>query len=229
MVSVSRQLFPGRIVDNPCDGVKIARTTLSDWREPWIVVFDNYDNPSDIPDIIDFFPNSSCGRILITSRSTVSKELGEVIKLDRMEKDEGLELLLHSSEADGTDVAVIEKIFGRLEYLPLAIDLVRAYISKQQLRLEDFESEYERRKRNFMKETPRIWQYQRALPGMKEKFSLNLFTTWELSLELLDADMEHEGKLEDVLTLFAFLHPIGIREGLFSLDIGNSQCTYGDI
>ena len=67
-------------------------------------------------------------------------------------------------------MAVIEKVLTRLEYLPLAIDLVRAYLSKLRLRLEDFESEYEGRKEDFMKETPRIWQYRRALPGMKEKF-----------------------------------------------------------
>ena len=85
-----------------------------------------------------------------------------MIELDRTEKDEGLKLLLHSSQADGTDVAVIEKILARIENLPLVIDQVRAYISKQRLRLEDFESEYERQKENFMKETPRIWQYRRA-------------------------------------------------------------------
>ena len=153
----------------------------------------------------------------------MSKELGEVIELDRMEKDEGLELLLRSSPADSKDVAAAEKILERLEYLPLAIDQVRACTSKQQLNLVDFESGYERRKRSFMKETPRIWQYRRALPGTEEENSLNLLTTWELSFELLDADMDHGGKSGDVLTLFAFLHPVSIREGLFRHDIGENQ------
>ena len=171
-----RYLLPGRIVDDPRGGVGLVTTTLSNWGEPWLLVFDNFD----IPDFIQFFPDSSCGRILITSRSTFSRELGEVIEVERMEKDEGVELLLHSSQVDAKDAAAVEKILSRVEYLPLAIDQVRAYISKQRLCLDAFEEEYERRKRKFMKETPPVWQYRRALPGNSE-MRLSLLTTWELS------------------------------------------------
>ena len=225
MVGVSKQLWPDRIVNNAGEGVKLVRTTLSDWSHRWLLVFDNYDNPSDFANIRHFFPDSIFGCILITSRSGISKELGEAIELDQMEKDEGQKLLLHSSEdgADAKDAAVIEKILSRLEYLPLAIDQVRAYISTRKLRLVDFEIEYERRKRNFMKETPPIWEYRRALPGMAEESSLNLLTTWELSFELLNVGMGDGGKLGDVLTLFAFLHPVSIREGLFRHNIGDGR------
>ena len=223
MVTISKLLFPSRIVDNSHEGAKLVRTTLSDCSDAWLLVFDNYDNLSEIHDLMQFFPDGASGSILITSRSADSKELGEVIELDQMEKDEGLELLLRSSQAKLMDVAVAEKILARLEYLPLAIYQVRAYILKQRLPLVDFESEYERRKLNFMKETPRIWQYRRALPEMKGEMSLNLSTTWELSFELLDVDMEYEGMLRDVLTLFAFLHPVSIREGLFKHDIGDGR------
>ena len=223
MVAISKQLWPDRIVNNAREGVKLVRTTLSDWSDRWLLVFDNYDNPSEFPNISHFFPDSIYGCILITSRSGFSKELGEAIELDQMEKDEGQQLLLHSSQADAKDIGVIEKILSRLEYLPLAIDQVRAYISKQRLPLVDFEREYERRKRNFMKETPPIWQYSRALPGMAEESSLNLLTTWELSFELLDVGMEHDGNLGDVLTLFAFLHQVSIREGLFRHGIGDGR------
>ena len=54
----------------------------------------------------------------------MSKELGT---LHRMETEEGLELLLRSSPTDSTDLAVAEKILARVEYLPLAIDQVRAF------------------------------------------------------------------------------------------------------
>ena len=223
MLSIFRQLLPGQIVENPRESARLVKTTLSNWREPWLLVFDNYDNPLDIPDIIRYFPDDSYGSILIMSRSAVSRELGEVIELDRMEKDEGLELIRQSSQAEGTDMAVIDKILARLEYLPLAIDQVRVYISTQGLRLEDFEWGYERRKRNFMKETPQIWHYRCALPGMEEEISLSLFTSWELSFELLFVEMMHGGKLGDVLTLFAFLHPVNIREGLFRHGIGRAK------
>ena len=105
-------------------------------------VFDNLDNLEDIPDVMQFFPNRSSGCILITSRSASSKDLGDVIEVERMEKDEGLELLLSGPQAVTDDVAA-ERILARLDYLPLAIALVRAYVSKQKLSLVDFEEGYE--------------------------------------------------------------------------------------
>ena len=216
MLSVCRRILPGRVVDIARDGVNLVKITLSDWTNPWLLVFDNLDSLDDFPDIVQFFPNGSCGCILITSRSASSKDLGEVIEVEQMEKDEGLELLLFGLQPVADQVPA-EKILARLDYLPLAIALVRAYISKQKLSLMDFEEGYERRKRNFMAETPRVWQYRRALHG-KPDVPLNLLTTWELSFKLLDDEMD-DGRLGDVLTLFAFLHPVGIREGLFRRDI----------
>ena len=222
MLTVCKHLLPDRMVDNPRDGVDLVRATLSNWSKPWLLVIDNLDNLEDFPDIIKFFPDSRDGHILITSRSGSSRELGEVIEVERMEKNEGMELLLHSSSADAKDTDAVEKILSRVEYLPLAIDQVRAYISKQQLGLVDFEEEYERRKRRFMKETPPVWQYRRTLPGNPET-PLSLLTTWELSFKPLGDDMEYGGKLGDVLTMFGFLHPVSIREGLFSRDIGDAR------
>ena len=68
MLSVCKRLFPARIVDNPRDGVDLVTVTLSEWRNSWLLVFDNLDKFDDIPDIVQFFPDSSRGRILITSR-----------------------------------------------------------------------------------------------------------------------------------------------------------------
>ena len=56
--------------------------------------------------------------------------------------------------------------------------------------------------------------------------SLILWTTWEMSLQLLDVGEEHKQELQDVLTLFAFFHPIGISETLFSgADVATSLMT----
>ena len=200
MLNIRKHLLPGRSVDNARDGVNLVTTTLSDCRKPWLLVFDNFDNLNDIPDIINFFPDSSCGRILITSRSAVLQDLGEVIEVGQMEKDESVELLLHSYRAEGVDVSVVEKILARLEYLPLAIDLVRAYISKQQLCLVDFEEEYDRRKRNFMMDTLVVCFMGRqkglsiCLPHGSCRSNCLMIIWW------------------NVLTLFAFLHPVSIRE-----------------
>lgn len=72
-----------------------------------------------------------------------------------------------------------------------------------------------------MKETPGVWQYRLALPGMQEETSFNPLSTWEVSFKLL-GDI-HSGKLGDVLTLFGVLHTASIREQLFRHDIGDSD------
>ena len=107
---------------------------------------------------------------------------GQSIELDHMEKDEGLQLLLRSSGGD-TDAA--EEILSLLGNLPLAIDQARAYVSKRQLGLRAFVREYERRKQSVMQETLLYWQYQHMLPGKEKETSLNLLTTWEMSLALV--------------------------------------------
>jgi len=217
METAAKQLLPDREFDTRDAAVVLVKEVLSSWSERWLLVFDNLDNPEDLADILSFFPTSHCGSILITSRLTGSKELGQSIELDRMEKEEGLQLLLRSSGGDTDEVDAAEEILSLLGNLPLAIDQARAYISKRRLPLRAFLTEYERRKESVMQETPQFWQYRRMLPGKEKETSLSLFTTWEMSLQLLGVG-EHATELEGVITLFAFFNPVNIGERLFSND-----------
>ena len=217
MTAIAECLLPERILRNPNDAVKLVKDILSGWSDRWLLVFDNLDNPLEFRDIAMFFPESHLGFILVTSRFSGAKELGRVIELDRMEKDEGLQLLLRGSPAD-TELAAAEELLIKLEYLPLAVDQARAYISGRQLRLVDFVAEFNVRKQSVMEETPRLWQYRRAFPAMEESISLSLLTTWEMSLPLLDVDEERKTELRDLLMLFAFFYPVSISEVLFSGD-----------
>ena len=218
METVAKQLLPDRVFDNPDAAVALVNDVLSSWSDRWLLVFDNLDNPSDLHGILNFFPSSHRGCMLITSHFAGSKELGQSIELDRMEKEEGLQLLLRSSGVDADELAAAEEILGLLGNLPLAIDQARAYISKQQLRLRAFVKEYERRKQNVMEETPHFWQYRRMLPDREKETSLSLLTTWEMSLQLLGVGEGRAAELEKVLTLFAFFNPVNISERLFSDD-----------
>ena len=100
METAAKQLLPDRVFNNPDAAVALLNDVLSNWSERWLIVFDNLDNPDDLPGIVNFFPSSHLGSILITSRHAGSKELGWSIELDCMEKEEGLQLLLHSSGGD---------------------------------------------------------------------------------------------------------------------------------
>ena len=224
METATKQLFPNRVFDTPDAAVASVNEILSRWRERWPLVFDNLDNPADLRDILRFFPASQCGSILITSRLSGSKELGKSIEFDRMEEEEGLQLLLQSSRGDTNEVDAAEEILSLLGNLPLAIDQARAYISKRQLRLRTFVTEYERRKQSVMQETPRFWQYRRMIPGMGKETSLSLLTTWEMSLQLLCVG-EHAAELEKVITLFAFFNPVNIGERLFINDADDRNLT----
>jgi tetratricopeptide (TPR) repeat protein len=219
MEMIAKQLMSGGVLDDRLAAVTLVKDVLSSWDDAWLMVFDNLDNPSDIPDILHFFPDSRCGSILVTSRFAGSKELGQLIEVDCMEKEEGRLLLLHCSETDSEELAAVEQILTQVGYLALAIDQVRAYISRRQLRFTTFVKQCEARKRSIMQETPLFWQYRRTLPDTTEETALSLWTTWEMLLALLDADERHTAKLTDILTLFAFFHPVSISETLFS----NSQ------
>ena len=214
--TAAKQLLPDRVFDNPDAAVASVNDVLSRWSERWLLVFDNLDNPEDLPGIVGFFPASQHGSILITSRHAGTKELGRSIELDRMEKEEGLQLLLRSPTINTDELDAAEEILNLLGNLPLGIDQARAYISKRRLGLRAFVTEYERRKQSVMQETPHIWQYRRMLPG-KEETPLSLLTTWEMSLPLLGIG-EQASELERVITFFAFFNPVNISERLFSND-----------
>jgi hypothetical protein len=81
-------------------------------------------------------------------------------------------------------------------------------------------TEFERRKRNIMEETPQFSQYRRILSD-NNKTPLCLLTTWEMSLSLLGVGEDDPKTLRDILTLFSFFHPSSISEKIFSYDEGN--------
>jgi tetratricopeptide (TPR) repeat protein len=219
MEAIAKQLQPERVLNSPQAALALVKHVLSNWSDAWLLVFDNLDDPSDLDHILNFFPDSRYGCILVTSRHAGCKELGQSIEVDRMEKDEGLQLLLRFTDTSAAQELVdAEQILALLEYLPLAIAQTQAYISRRQLPLRDFVDEYEKRKQHLLRETPPFWQYSRRLPDTQEKTPLSLFTTWEMSLPLLRTGEGHAGALEEVLMVFAFFHRLSISEKLFSVE-----------
>ena len=167
METAAKQLLPERVFDNTDAAVASFNDVLSRWSERWLLVFDNLDNPEDLPGIPDFFPASHRGSILITSRNAGSKVLGQSVELGGMMREEGLQLLLRSSVVDSSSVVdtdeleAADEILNLLGDYPLAIDQARAYISKRHLRLRTFVTEYESRKQSLMQEI----HHPAGLPG----------------------------------------------------------------
>jgi hypothetical protein len=77
--------------------------------------------------ILSFFPASHRGSILITSRHAGAKGLGQSIELDRMEKKEGLWLLLRSSVEDTDELDAAEHSLVS-ECLRMRLDKVATHL-----------------------------------------------------------------------------------------------------
>jgi hypothetical protein len=109
------------------------------------MVFDNYDQPSELRNITTYFPQGETGSILFISQHTDSERLGTTIRVMQMTENEGLELLLRQSKLKSNDGNAAEgrKVIRKLGYLPLAIDQAGAYISTRKLPLQLFAKHYD--------------------------------------------------------------------------------------
>ncbi|KAF2232329.1 hypothetical protein EV356DRAFT_578388 [Viridothelium virens] len=99
--------------------------TFRDTKAPWLMVFDNYDEPAAHPDIRSFFRNSDNGAILITSRHGDTKRLAtEVLQMTEMTEQDAVNVLLSQFSQGRHDESAesAKTIVKALGYLPLAID-----------------------------------------------------------------------------------------------------------
>jgi hypothetical protein len=140
-----------------------VQQSFCNWPHPWLMVFDNYDDPQGFNNIQDFIPDSSLGRILITSRHaeslTIADETGR-IELPGLYPKDAIELLVKQSTVHGDryDDQAASEIVERLGYHPLAIDQAGSYIHKRSISLQEFLADYESRRKIILQEVPRMSQ-----------------------------------------------------------------------
>jgi len=200
-----------------------TRRTLANSGRPWLLVFDNYDNPQSY-DIRKYIPENMLGRIIITSRHKDSESLTDKpqrIQLCGLEEKEAVRLLLSraigQAEADNSTSEQATVIVERLGYLPLAIAQAGAYINMRRLPLHKFLQEYDKKQELIMKDTtPLMSEYRKKLSSEKE-IQMSVFTTSELSYQiLLSLEKGQKRNIPKVLTLLAFFGSNHISLGLFS-------------
>ncbi len=76
---LSSKIAPSRTFDGAAAKVAYVKDWLAHLPNPWLMVFDNHDQPEDFPAIASFFPSSAAGAILVTSRHGASERLGLVV------------------------------------------------------------------------------------------------------------------------------------------------------
>ncbi|KAF2237373.1 hypothetical protein EV356DRAFT_14678 [Viridothelium virens] len=198
--------------------IRLVQHHLGKWSSPWLMVFDNFDDPDLCPNFGSFIPPYPNGSVIITSRhSLASVQLAprSTLRMNGMTDDEALNLLLIRSfqEKNNETQQIGLDIVKRLGHHPLAIDQAAAYIGTKQLPLSRFLSEYDARKENVLKHTLGSWGYSRHLD--RQDIALNAYTTWDMSFEQLATDGERGGVLSFLSTL-AFLSPSLISEFILS-------------
>ena len=209
-------LAPGTNFPNPEAARTFVLKTLESFTDPFLFVFDNYDQPGEFGTVKQFFPHRAS--IIITSRHVDTKRLGKCFEIGGMPVDEAVELLLLQAGLEKTpdNVENAKTITDKLGNLALAIDQAATYISARHVPLNSFIDVYARRKAAILKHTPTHWEYRKAGSDETEQ-SLSVFTTWEMSFEQLEGTPEERESVIHLLTLGAFIDTNNVGEGLFSL------------
>ena len=197
--------------------LRFVKDTIEDWGAPWLVVFDNFDQPGKIPDIMSYVPHSCNGAVLVTSRHAESAALGKVFEMDSMEEDDSVDLLLHRTR----DVPTFQNVEGAravvhlLGFLPLAVDQAGAYIRARKISFSAFLDHYQNRRAKVLQHTPDLWDYRKKLGEDKNETSFSVYTTWELSFQQVAHGEEQKVQQGHFMTLLGFFHNLDIREQMF--------------
>ncbi|KAJ6543183.1 hypothetical protein B0H10DRAFT_2181414 [Mycena sp. CBHHK59/15] len=179
-----------------------ASRWLAAHHEEWLLVFDNADNLN--LNLHQFFPQSTRGNILITSRNPqlCVHAPGAHHQISNMEEEDAVQLLLTSSAQGVTSENQIlaTEIVKVLHCLPLAVVQAGAFILKTGA-LGRYLTLYEQNRTRLLSELP---------AQSHDKYAWSVYTTWDISFQHLSKPAAR------FLQLCSFLHHEGISEAIFS-------------
>ncbi|KAL1920704.1 uncharacterized protein VTP21DRAFT_1081 [Calcarisporiella thermophila] len=179
-------------------------------REGWLLLLDDLDDS--ISTKIFKILSRKGGHIILTTRGPISTKLAIIIQVDRMLEEEAISLLLEnevSIDRHSARYYNARRIVAELDYMPLAIDLARAYITNSTYPFQDY-------LRQLKKNRPLLFSYrdERSVDDYKHTVA----TVWELTFDRLRKLNPATGV---ILEACAFLHSEGIPtrffERLFSI------------
>ncbi|CZR60294.1 uncharacterized protein PAC_10190 [Phialocephala subalpina] len=190
--------------------VDFALQMIESWNRPWLLIFDNYDNPDGFRDLNRYIPSTSQGSVLVTSRNSNLARLGTVLEVPPMSLAEAHALLydrIGGVEKFPNQEEDAIRIVDLLGYLPLAIDQAGAYIQRRvNFTLSRFIEEYNDRKELIWSKAPRAWDYKGVV-----------YTTWEMSFQLIDELEEARSQKGNLLTMLSFLDFRSISQEIFEV------------
>ncbi|KAB8272913.1 hypothetical protein BDV30DRAFT_239214 [Aspergillus minisclerotigenes] len=191
-------LIFGSQVSESLEGNEAVRRTKEWLSNPqnskWLLIFDNYDNPSDFK-LDSYYPPAAHGAIIITTRQA-DQVTGRTALLDIkpfQSVDNSLTILETRSERDNllSDIFAVQ-LAERLAGLPLALATAGAYLRKSPFTFQRYLQEYENR-----------WNIDPRRPvKLQEYQDRTLYTTWEISYNRLMKDDPEAAAILRILAYF---------------------------
>ncbi|KAF8168867.1 P-loop containing nucleoside triphosphate hydrolase protein [Mycena galopus ATCC 62051] len=167
--------------------------------EPWLLFFDNADDPK--INLNKVIPKCNHGNIIITSRNPDLRGYGDHSQISDMEESDAVALLLKTADyrCSLVNEQFAVEIVKELYYLPLAIVQAGAFILKSEA-LSGYLALYRTNCLKLLSEEP-----AQSYDG----YALSVFTTWQMSFNKLSQPAAM------FLQLCSFIHREGITEDIF--------------
>lgn len=179
-------------------------------RSHWLLLIDNVDDP--VIDVTNFFPPSTNGSIIITTRNPDLQKYATVgsSRVGEMTPDDGMLLLRKVAAIDTADVSESKsdlEVVKALNYLALAIIQAGAVIRQGICTLDGFCDLYTKHKKELL---------ESGRSDSNKDYQYSVFTTWEISIRQIEIMPGDHPKLAlDLLRIFSFMNFSGIQESMF--------------
>jgi tetratricopeptide (TPR) repeat protein/nucleoside phosphorylase len=182
--------------------VEAIKHWLEQCQEPWLLIFDNADDPSSVQ---EYFPKLGNGGILLTTRADAVGSLATSIEVETMSFIEGTHLLLRRAQlfehASDEQINEAGNIVVALDHFPLALDQAGAYIEETKCGLNRYLEVYQDHRQAFLA--------RRGKQAMN--YPDSVATTWSLSFQKVE---QASPAAAELLRLCAYLSPDRIPEEL---------------
>jgi hypothetical protein len=174
----------------------------------WLMVFDNADETSMLDELPRYFPATSRGHILITSRREEAYQLGTLVYVRGLSPVSARQLFLHHvglGEPSDQELETSEKIVEHMGYLALAIDLAGGFIRTRLGKdMTQYMQLYATSKDKVLEKSLRA-----NLNASGSGYPFSVFTAWDVSLSGMGQSAR------SLIQLFSFFDPSCINLDLF--------------
>jgi hypothetical protein len=180
------------------ENIESVRRSLANASQPWLLVFDNADDPNF--SLYSYLPTGNRGDIIITSRNPEFQQCNTVgyKEVSLLSQDDSV-ILLHKSVYGVTgpskqDTGESKKVVQTLGCLALAIVQAGAYIRENSCSFHEYLEIYEKHRRHFLQYLPM---------HLGTGYQHSVYATWQVSVDMVES--RHDTASHHALRLLSLL------------------------